>query len=150
MSDNTPVLSRPWPAGLLYGLAAAVANLIVFGITRAATGDTLVVPGWNGGSEQTVGPVPIIVASLLPAVLAVVFGLVLQRFMSAPRTTFLAVVIILALLSAFGPLGSGAEGATIAALTLMHLITGGLIGYGVARTLPGAGQREPARAAAHG
>ncbi|MFJ8648290.1 DUF6069 family protein [Streptomyces sp. NPDC093546] len=139
--SSTSAQPRIWQSGMLFGVIAVAANLVVFGIARVSSGGDLVVPGWNGNPPQTVGPVPILFMTLVPAVLAVLFGLALKRFLRAPRTAFLAVVGGLTLLSCAGPLTSGAGGGTVAALTAMHLLTGGLIGYGVSRALPTADRR---------
>lgn len=149
MTTSTPsALPRPWPTGLLFGALATVGNLIVFGIAYLASGESIVVPGWNGNPPQTVGPVPIVFATMFPAVLAIGFGLLLGRFTGKPKTVFLATVGAVTLLSTGGPISSGAPGGTVAALVAMHLLTGAVIGYGVARTLPAT--RVRAHAAATG
>lgn len=129
-------LPRPWPTGLLFGALATAANLIVFGIARLATGDDITVPGWNGNPPQTVGPVPIIFATMIPALLAIGFGQLLGRFLAKPKPVFVGLVGAVTLLSTSGPLSSGAPAGTVVALVAMHLLTGAVIGYGVARTLP--------------
>ncbi|MGP4003087.1 DUF6069 family protein [Streptomyces sp. 8N706] len=148
MESNAPTaLPRPWPSGLLFGVIATMANLIVFAIARAASGEALTVPGWNGNPPQTVGPVPIIIMTLVPAVLAILSGMLLARFTGAPRTIFIAVVGVLTLLSTGGPLSSGAESGTVVALVVMHLLTGAAIGFGVARALPARRAAAPATTA---
>ncbi|MCC3654793.1 DUF6069 family protein [Streptomyces sp. S07_1.15] len=111
-----------WWKALATGAAFAVlVNLIVLAVAELADASLVVV---DGGKEHPIAVGDVIGASVVP--LAVGTGAAL--LLSLWKLVFLRIAQYtgggLALLSVAGPLSSGADGGTVAALSLMHITLG--------------------------
>jgi hypothetical protein len=129
-------LGRLWWASLLAGLAATVANVVVYLIASAAGAipQTVLIPTPGGPMPVTVAAV--IINSFLPAIVAGVFLALLNRFTRRPVRIFRIVSVVLLLLSFANPFTiPGAPIVMIVALNLMHVVAAAII-VGVLTTLP--------------
>ncbi len=109
-----------WRAGLVAALGAAVANLVVYLIGRAAgVGFSLEM----GGSVTQVGAAQVLLLSIVSIVVGTALAALLARRGADRLRWAQAVGAAVAVLSAVGPL-SAAAGATGILLAAMHLITG--------------------------
>ena len=87
-------------AGLYAGIAAAVVNAILFYIGRAAgvfTDQLEVQPG------QVLTVVPVLISSILPAVIAAIVFFLLDKFTSKGMLIFTIVSVVLLVLSFMNP-----------------------------------------------
>ncbi|MBB1255037.1 DUF6069 family protein [Streptomyces alkaliterrae] len=140
--------ARPgiWQSGMRAGLLVVIANYVVLKVAEAVSGGELSVQVGGGDSSLRVGAFVVAVATLVSAVLLILLGLLLRRVMRAPRRLFVALVVLLTGLSVVVPLSSGAPGGTVAALAVMHLLTGVFVGSAVALTLTELDTSVPDRA----
>ncbi|MCC5034413.1 DUF6069 family protein [Streptomyces sp. WAC 00631] len=111
-----------WWKALVTGAACAVvANLIVLAVAELAGASLVVV---DGGKEHPIAVGDVIGASVVPLVVGTGAALLLSLW----KPVFLRIAQYtgggLALLSVAGPLSSGADGGTVAALSLMHITLG--------------------------
>ncbi|WP_329381287.1 DUF6069 family protein [Streptomyces sp. NBC_01351] len=110
-----------WKALAVGAVGAVVVNLIVLAVAKL-TGASLVVV--DGGVDHPITVGGVIGASVLPLLL----GTGAAFLMALWKPVFLRIAQYvgggLALLSVAGPLSSGADGGTIAALSLMHITLG--------------------------
>jgi hypothetical protein len=128
------VLGRLWWSSLLAGLGAAVANVVVYYIVSAAGAipQTVLIPGMN----LPVTVVPVILNSIVPAILAGVLLALLNRFTRRPVRIFRIVAAVLLVLSFANPLTiPGAPLSMILALDFMHIVAATII-VGVLTTVP--------------
>lgn len=128
-------IGRTLLVGLLAGLAAGVANLLVFFVAQAL-GAPFQVP--MGGPGSPALPLPffaVIAASTVPGLGAAVLYWALGRFAGARATTiFIAVAAIFGLLSLAGPLTLPIDLFTRLAMALMHIVAGIIITGGLVRS----------------
>ena len=108
------------------GVAAAVAvvvNLLLLLVGRLAGGEMVLTPA-AGGASQTVGVVPVVVATLVGLGLGAVLLLVVGR--RGPRAWSAVAVLGLVggVVTTPAPLMMSADTATHAALVAMHVLTG--------------------------
>jgi hypothetical protein len=132
---------RTRPARLVVGalLTAAVAlaiDLIVYVLARAFD-VSMTVHGQGGGAAQVVGVSSIIMITTASTAAAAVFAAVMFRFVRRARTIFPVVAGLLTLLSLSAPIGADVAATTRTVLIVMHLVTGGIIGYGIVRVAGG-------------
>ncbi|MER6200913.1 DUF6069 family protein [Streptomyces sp. NPDC001586] len=111
-----------WWKALATGAAgAAVVNLIVLAVAKLAGASLVVV---DGGEEHAITVGGVIGASVVPLLIGTGAALLLALW----KPVFLRIAQFvgggLALLSVAGPLSSGADGGTVAALSLMHITLG--------------------------
>lgn len=111
-----------WWKALAIGVGGAVAvNLIVLAVAKLAGAPLVIV---NGGTEHPITVGGVIGASVVPLVVGTGAAFLLALW----KPVFLRIAQYvgggLALLSAAGPLSSGADGGTVAALSLMHITLG--------------------------
>ncbi|WP_405594180.1 DUF6069 family protein [Streptomyces sp. NBC_01410] len=110
-----------WKALVTGAVCAVVVNLIVLAIAKLADASLIIV---NGGAEHPIAVGGVIGASVVPLVVGTGAALLLSLW----KLVFLRIAQYmgggLALLSVAGPLSSGADGGTVAALTLMHITLG--------------------------
>ncbi|MEU9165162.1 DUF6069 family protein [Streptomyces sp. NPDC048424] len=110
-----------WKALATGAVGAAVVNLIVLAVAELA-GAPLVVD--DGGEEHAITVGGVIGASVVPLLVGAGAALLLALW----KPVFLRIAQVvgggLALLSVAGPLSSGADGGTVAALSLMHITLG--------------------------
>jgi len=127
-------LGRLWWASLLAGIAAIVANVVVYFIASAAGAipQSVLIPGMN----QPITVVLVILNSFVPAILAAVLLALLNRFTRRPVRIFRIIAAVLLVLSFANPLTlPGAPLAMILALDLMHIVAAAII-VGVLTTVP--------------
>lgn len=119
-------INRLWWAAPVTGAAAAVGNLIVWGIGRVLT-VPLDIP--MGPQTITLSAGPIIAASFIPALLAGVVLAVLPRFVANPLRVFQILAGVGLLLSLIAPVALPVAGATKAVLMSMHVVAAvGIVG----------------------
>ena len=119
-----PAVTALW----MTALVAAAANLVVLLGALAAAGEPIVVE--QQGTSMEVGFAAVIAASVVGAVLAAVGALVLTGLW--PRrglALFIGAGTVLTLLSLFGTLGA-TTALSVAALMVMHLVTGTVVVIG--------------------
>lgn len=134
MSSTT--LARPervavnrllWVAPLA-GVAAAVANLLVFVLAQSIFAIPFVIPlGGPTAAPEQLPVVAVILASFIPALAAGAFYALLARFAPRPTLFFLVIAAVVLVASFFGPLGLPVAAATQFALNLMHVVAGVVI-----------------------
>lgn len=131
-----PALGRTLLVGLGAGLAAGVANLLVYALSRAL-GAPFLVPMGGPGAEAV--PLPffaIIMACALPGLVAAALYWGLGRFTGRATTIFLAISAVFALVSLAGPLTLPIDLGTRLSLALMHLVAAPIIAGGLVRLAP--------------
>lgn len=114
--------SRLLVAGLSGGAIAALTNLVVYFAAKAA--GVAMVGQFDSSAPASTLPVGmVILASVVPALVATGLLAAMNRFMARPSRVFAGLASVGALLSMGGPLTlEGADGTTKAALALMHVI----------------------------
>lgn len=129
LSDMPAPAARPWwQLGLAAAVIAAVANLIVFAIAVGAAGIDVRITPSPGESELvdlTAGPV--ILMSVVPALLATLLAAGLAKWTAAPRRWFLGVAAVILVLSLFPVAGLAISTGAKVTLALMHLIAAAVI-----------------------
>ncbi len=117
------------------GALAAVANMALYGATRAAG-----VP-YRGEFEGPgrLGPLPAFlpaVSSFVPSILAGLVAFGLAKVSAKAAAIFLTIAVVFTVVSMVGPMNlAGADGATKAALAVMHLVAAAPITFFVVRAL---------------
>jgi hypothetical protein len=123
-SDANPLVERPWwQLGIVGGIAAALLNLVVYWLAVGAADVNLQVSTAPGSDElQDLAIPPLLIASLLPGLLAAGLAALLAARTAAPRRWFVAIAVVLLVLSFFSifPLDIS-SGATIT-LIIMHTV----------------------------
>ncbi len=117
-----------WMKGLAAGATAAAINALIFMIGRAADliPESVAVATPVGEGPLTIGPV--LLMSILPALLAVPVYLVIGRLSSRPVRVFRIVAGVLLLFSLLMPFGiPGVPMKMALTLDLMHLVAGAAI-----------------------
>lgn len=124
---------RIFKSALVAGLVAAGLNLVVFGIARALGASF--VGQFQPDAPATLLPIPFVVmASVVPALVAAGFYLLLRAFFTAASPIFIGLATIFTLVSFAGPFGiAGASLATKLALNVMHLVAAAAITTAIAR-----------------
>ncbi|MCX5406550.1 DUF6069 family protein [Streptomyces sp. NBC_00335] len=131
MSSNAVPISVPasvrrsglsWWKALGVGVGGAVVvNLIVLAVAKLAGAPLVIV---DGGTEHPITVGGVMGASVVPLVVGTGVAFLLALW----KPVFLRIAQYvgggLALLSVAGPLSSGADGGTVAALSLMHITLG--------------------------
>ncbi|MFD9370023.1 DUF6069 family protein [Streptomyces sp. NPDC060020] len=110
-----------WKVLVTGAVGAAVVNLVVLAVAELAGASLVVV---DAGEEHAITVGGVIGASVVPLVVGTGAALLLALW----KPVFLRIAQFvgggLALLSVAGPLSSGADGGTVAALALMHITLG--------------------------
>ncbi|GAA3135698.1 DUF6069 family protein [Nonomuraea salmonea] len=119
-------LRRPLIVG-----GAAVAALVVWAVAVPVAGVALTVH--MGGGPQEVGPVSVVVASLVIGLAGWALLAVLERVASRPGRVWTVVALAVLVLSLLGPLGGAVGGGAMSVLIVMHLVVGGVLVGGLAR-----------------
>ena len=111
-------------AALLGGAIAAVANLALYALARGV--GVPFIAKFDPNAPAGPLPLPLVaVASLVPAVAAGLFFVVLQKLVRPAPKVFLAVAVVFTLLSFGGPMGlAEASAGTKGVLALMHVVAG--------------------------
>jgi hypothetical protein len=121
----------PW-AGSVATAAAIVVNLSFFAVTKTL-GERYIIPLDESGSHLSPMPaIMIVMATLIPGVVAtILFGLLI-RFTRRPATIFLSVSVTAIILSFGGPFGlPSATSQSKILLSSMHVIAAGIISGGI-------------------
>lgn len=141
MATTTLNTSRPTPSivsylqtGVIAGVIAAIANVIVYFVGRAvgASFDIIMQPG------TPVIPLPIvaiILFSVVPAFGAAVLAWALNRYTARGNTIFIGIAVVFLLLSLFPDITmpDPVTNATRIGLIVMHFVAGGTITYLLSR-----------------
>lgn len=134
----TPLaIGRTLLVGLVAGIVAGIANMIFYFLTRAIFSLPYLVP--VGDPSSTPVPLPlaaIVIASVVPALLAAIFYWALGRFTSRATTIFTVVAVLFTLLSLAAPLTLPIDQGTRVALAVMHIIAAPIITLGLTRYAP--------------
>ncbi|MGL5889809.1 MAG: DUF6069 family protein [Bacteroidia bacterium] len=110
----------------LAAVTAVVINVIVYYVFKAMGGfpEDFIIP-------QAQGPLtiaPVIISSLLTAIVAGLIYLLINRFTGKPQLIFRIIAIVVFLLSVYSPIAiPDAPGAMIWGLELMHLVSAAVI-----------------------
>lgn len=122
-------------AGLVWSIAAAAINLALWLFSSAIGIEFLVWPQGPSEPAAGVGPLAIVGASVVAGLLAgIATGLLSKVFRHAVRWVIIAGVILTAeSLVAPWEQPEAVFTSTRVVLTLMHLVTGGLVTFGLAR-----------------
>lgn len=116
---------------LVVVIGAPVAALVVWALAVPLAGTALTVR--TGGATQTVGPVSVVVASLLAGLAGWALLAVLERSVRRSGRVWTIVALVVCVLSLLGPLGSAAGAAATLVLVLLHLVVGAVLIPGLAR-----------------
>ncbi|MEV1132096.1 DUF6069 family protein [Agromyces sp. NPDC049794] len=111
-------------------VVAAAAGLAVWTVSVPLLGLDLTVG--PATSAQTVTPASVVVAAIVPGVVAWALLALLERFRHG-RRVWLVVGWVVLVLSLAGPLSMGAEAGTLASLTVMHVVVGAILIAGLTR-----------------
>lgn len=123
-----PALARLWWATPLAGVAAALANAIVYGVAEAAGAlpDDVLVPGPTG--REPIGLGAVVVGSAISAVGAALVLALIGRLSRRPVRTFRIVAAIALVVSFLTPLSvDGAPLSMVLTLELMHIVAAATI-----------------------
>jgi Na+/proline symporter len=126
--ENTIRLKNIWWAAPVAGLAAALANAVLFFIFEAmgAIPPDIIVP--NAGQPITV--VPVMMASFMPAIFAGILLALLAAFTAKPVKIFLVITTVVLILSFYTPFTiPEAIMPMILALNLMHIVAAVVIAW---------------------
>jgi len=133
----TSALGRTLLVGLLAGLTAGVANVVVFFLSQAIFGLPYLMP--MGGPGSTPVPLPfvaVIISCVIPALLAAVLYWALGRFTRRATTIFVGLAVAFTLLSLFPSLSLPPDLGTRLGLSFMHLVAAPIITLGLTRYAP--------------
>jgi len=120
-------------AGLAGAGLAAAGNLAVFGVARAA--GVSLMGQFDPKAPPAALPIAmVVIASVVPALVATAALAVMNRLMRKPARVFAAIAAVFGLLSMGGPATlQGADGATKATLALMHVVAAAAIATALLR-----------------
>jgi Family of unknown function (DUF6069) len=114
------------------GVAGALANVALFFI-GAATGESYVAE-LQPGVSSALPVAQVAIASIVPAVPAMLLAMILNRFTSKPGPIFAIVAVVFGLLSMGGPMSlPGASTTMKIVLALMHVVSAATITAGLLR-----------------
>ncbi|MFI6743052.1 DUF6069 family protein [Nonomuraea sp. NPDC050451] len=116
---------------LLTAIGAPAAALAVWALAVPLAGTALTVR--TGGGTQTVGPVSVVVASLVAGLAGWALLAVLERRAARPGRSWTITALVVLVLSLSGPLGSAVGAAATLVLILLHLVVGAVLVAGLAR-----------------
>ncbi|TDD11765.1 hypothetical protein E1292_04440 [Nonomuraea deserti] len=116
---------------LLTVIGAPAAAMSVWAVAVPVAGTALTVR--TGAATQQVGPVAIVVASIVAGLAGWGLLAVLERFVSRPGRVWAIVALAVLALSLFGPVGSAVGAAATLVLILLHLVVGTVLVPGLAR-----------------
>jgi len=102
--------------------AASAAALIAWAIVDPVGGVRLAVH--SGDGTTTIGPVSVLMTSLVTGLLGWACLAVLERVVRRPRLAWTGTAAVSLALSLLGPLGSAVDGASRAGLVGLHIVVG--------------------------
>ncbi|SDD70692.1 DUF6069 family protein [Glycomyces harbinensis] len=131
---STEITAEPRTAGrrMLALAAVAVASLAVWVLTGLVGGILPTV--LLNGDEQVVGPVAIVVSSLIAGSAAWALLAILERKAKRPRRTWLIISAATLAVSLAGPLTSSVDTESRVVLCAMHLVVGAVLILGLDRS----------------
>lgn len=117
-------------AGLIGGITAAGLNVIVL-LLAGVFGIVLNVMAGPPPNQQamTLTAVPVILLSIMPAIIGALLFFLLTRISAKAATIFTVIAVVIVLLSLLPVLGQPLSAAGMITLTLMHFIAAGVITY---------------------
>lgn len=138
MSTQASIISSPakptfvnvLKAGLIGGITAAGLNVILL-LLAGVFGITLVVMAGNPAEQQamTLTAVPIILFSIMPALIGALVFFLLTRISAKAATIFTVIAVVITILSLLPVLGQPLAPVGMIVLALMHFIAAGVITY---------------------
>lgn len=103
-------------------LGSVAATLAVWAVAVPLAGVGLVVRVGSGSATQEIGPAMVAIVSVLVGLAGWGLLAVLEHFTTRPRGIWIAIAVIVLLLSLSGPLSAGETVGSKVALTAMHLV----------------------------
>lgn len=127
LASNLGIVRRPafWRAASIAVGLAAVLNLLIWAIAGLVLGEAIRIVEPRSTTPAALGVAPVLAASIIPAVLGMVFVGVLVG--SGRATLAAAITGVLTLASLALPLGLDVGFGSGLALGLMHLVVGGAV-----------------------
>lgn len=136
-SSPSQSAARPWwQVGLIAAALAALGNLVVYVLAEGVFGQDLRVPNQQTGELIDLGPGPVVLFTVVPALLATLLAAWLARRAAAPRRIFLVISLIVLLLSFLTPILADLIGGTKITLALMHVVAAVGIVWPLSARLP--------------
>lgn len=129
-----PSFGNVLKAGLIAGVIAAGLNVIVL-LLAGVFSISLVVMAGDPANQQamTLSAPPIILLSIVPAIIGALVFFLLTRISAKAATIFTVIAVVIALLSLLPILGQPLGAAGMVALALMHFIAAGVITFWLTR-----------------
>jgi hypothetical protein len=125
-----PSVSSILRGGLIGAAAGAAINAIVFFIAKAL--GTLPENVLVGNSGQPIMLVPVVIASIVPAVISTLLFWALARFTKSPKKIFIGVAVVVFIATLGGPFSiPNVPSAMIVTLEVMHLVAALAITFGL-------------------
>lgn len=133
--DSTPQAVSAgalFKAALVGGAIAAVANMVLYGVSRAAGVDFIAT------YDPSAGPAPLLpflpaVSSFVPSIVAALLMLGLGKATKRPATPFIVIAAVFTVLSLGGPMRLDATMGTKVVLSLMHFVAAAAISVPLVR-----------------
>jgi hypothetical protein len=126
--ELTAAAERPtWRTRALGVLAATAATLVVWVIADPLAGVDLAARTAASSESVPVGPVAVVVSTLLAGLAGWGLLAVLERFTSKPARAWTVIALAVLLLSLIGPFGSGVGTTSKLVLASMHLVAGAVL-----------------------
>lgn len=119
--------------GAIAAVTAVIANLLALLVGRLAGADMVV--GQPGGAAQTVGPVPVVVATLVGFTAGTILLLVLRDRGARVWTAVAVAGLVAGVVTVVAPLSMDAGSTTRVTLAAMHVIAGLVWFLSVRRTV---------------
>lgn len=119
--------SRLWLAALAAAGIAAIANIAIWLLAGALAVPLNIQVGGPQSPVVPLGAGPVIVMSVVPALLGAALLWLLNRFTARPRLVFQVVAVVVLLLSLAGPLLLPVALANKLVLSLMHVVAAAVI-----------------------
>ena len=116
-NNNNVSIGRALRAGLTAGVIAALINAVIYFVTRAILGGPLRV---DTPFSESVDLIPIILFSIVPALVAGVLYWLLDRFLRNPNPAFLIIAAVVFVVFAINPITAALSPVTGWALEIMH------------------------------
>lgn len=111
-----------WQLAILGAVLATVLNLVVYAIAVGVADVDLLLPAGFGSSELwEAGVAPIVIFSVLPALLAAGLAALLARLTAAPRRWFVGIALVILALSFVPSLQLDVSTGAKLTLVLMHV-----------------------------
>ena len=110
---------------------ATGAALAVWAVAAALTDGPQIVAA---GTTQQVGPVAVVMTTLIASLAGWGLLALLERHGAHPRRSWTVVALVVLLASLAGPIGSGADPTSTTTLLLLHLAVGVVVITGLRRT----------------